>query len=105
MSHSGAGPRWGRISTSPHRKPATRPPMWPPIEMPGMAKVSTRLMISSPPRFVRMMGILRITMPATAQPTSPKATPDAPAVMARGLSVSRSAPAEPPMRHEMYVSV
>jgi hypothetical protein len=42
--------------------------MWPPIEMPGMAKVSTRLMISSPPRLVRMIGILRITMPATAQP-------------------------------------
>jgi len=62
MSHSGAGPRWGRISTSPHRKPATRPPMWPPIEMPGMAKVSTRLMISSPPRLVRMIGILRITI-------------------------------------------
>jgi hypothetical protein len=44
---------------------------------------------------VRMIGILRITMPATAQPTRPKATPDAPRVMARGLSVSRSAPAEP----------
>ena len=58
MSHRGAGPWWGRISTSPHRKPATRPPMWPPIEMPGMANVSTRLMMRSPPRLVRMIGDL-----------------------------------------------
>ena len=49
-SHRGAGPRCGRIRTRPQRKPPTRPPRWPPIEMPGMAKVSTRLMISSPPR-------------------------------------------------------
>ena len=48
-----------------------------------------------------MIGILRITIPATAQPTRPKATPLAPAVIARGLSVMSSAPAEPPTRHEM----
>ena len=73
--------------------PPIRPPMWPPMAMPGMAKVSTRFRMRSIPMSERSTDMPRWRMPTTMAPSRPNAAPDAPTVSANGSAIS--APAEP----------
>ena len=73
--------------------PPISPPRWPPIEIPGIANVKSRLMPSQTPRplSIGLMPRLRIT--TTAAPIRPKIAPEAPPSGRRGSN--RSAPNEP----------
>ena len=68
--------------------------MWPPIEMPGIAKVKTRLRTTKSPIWDAICSMPRLRAITNAAPISPKIAPLAPTVISFGPVASR-APNEP----------
>ena len=68
--------------------PPIRPPMWPPIEMPEIDSVSTRLRTIVPPMPDCHGSMPRWRSSMKAAPSRPKIAPDAPTVSLNGLNSS-----------------
>ena len=77
--------------------PPIRPPMWPPIEMPGIAKVKTRFRTTKRPIWEAISSTPRSRAMMNAAAIRPKIAPLAPTVMSFPPA-RRSAPNEPASR-------
>jgi hypothetical protein len=85
-----------RSMNHPTAAPPIRPPRCPPMEIPGMTTVSTRLTTISPPTPLCHTFTPRWWRPTAVAPRSPNTAPEAPPVRAWG--VSSRAPNDPHRR-------